>query len=106
MISVARRRREKTSVAPASDLLIEAGRDGGKGDETRGCRPDCRRHGYPLKRVVRARGERHEPLVRSLGCSERDYCRRAGTERSQIERRVEVARRWHAAMSSSPQHTW
>ena len=28
-----------------------------------------------------------------LGCSERDYCRRAGTERRQIERRVEVARR-------------
>src|SRR6266446_1679123 len=82
MISVARRRREKTSVAPASDLLIEAGRGGGKGDETRGCRrADC-----PLKRVVRVRGERHEPLVRSLGFSGRDCCRRAGTERMQIKR--------------------
>src|SRR2546425_13234807 len=80
MISVAWRPREKTSVAPASDLLIEAGRDGGKGDETRGCRrADC-----PLKRVVRVRGERHEPLVRRLGFSERDCCRRAGPERMQI----------------------
>ena len=60
--------------------VIEAGRDGGKGDETRG----CRRAACPLKRVVRVRGERHEPLVRRLGFSERDCCRRAGTERMQI----------------------